>query len=91
MGGFEIIGFLSFALIPGLSTLAVLVLTFTRWRSSVFQLILSTVSLGYGIVFAYGISRISYYSFMLFLYGLPLLVGAMGLFVFARGRISKQQ
>lgn len=90
MGEFELVIFLFFALIPGICTLSVLVLMFTRWRSSRIQLMLCLVCLGYGITYALLLRMIAGASLMLVIYGLPTLVGGAGLFVLVRSRALRK-
>jgi hypothetical protein len=86
MGDFEFLPFLIGAFIPGVSMLAVVVLALTRWRSSVLQLVLSVITLAYGIVYAHLILQRAAFSLGLALYGLPTLTGGLGLLVWVRSR-----
>ena len=86
MGYFEWIPFLFGVLIPGICMMGVVVLAMTPWRSSALQLVLSFVTLAYGILYASVIGRSSGFSPLLALYGLPTLWGGLGVLVWLRAR-----
>ena len=86
MGFFEFIPFLFGALIPGVCMISVIILTLTRWRSSILQLILSVITLAYGIIYAWAIRQSSAFSLGFALYGLPTLIGGLGILLWIRSR-----
>ncbi len=89
MGVFEFLPFLFGALIPGTCILAVIVIPITRWRGSLLHLGLSLTVLAYEIAYACLISQSDGFHPFMALYGLPTLVGGMGVLIWLRSRQSK--
>ena len=89
MGHFEFLPFLFGALVPGICLVGVVLLSCTRWRSSCLQLLLSVVTLAYGIIFAWLIRLSSAFSLGFALYGLPTLIGSTGILIWFRSRVRR--
>lgn len=64
----------------------VVILGLTRLRGSTLQLVLASTTLVYGVIYAALVGRSASFHPLLALYGLPALVGGLGIWLWIRSR-----